>query len=111
MLDLSINPPDPKKIPTKEDILSPTVLMITVFYRRQEFFRCSYFVYNNYEDGNQVLEREEFVYVDKVCRTIICEQPRIRVYEILWDLEGFGGRKKRILKRKKKGGRKKKKGK
>ena len=87
MLDLSVSPPDPKKIPSKEDILSPTVLMITVFYRRQEFFRCSYFVYNNYIDHK--LENDEFVYVDKIVRTIICDVPRIRVYDILWDYGGI----------------------
>lgn len=83
-IELSVEPPDPSKIPKESDILGVTVLMITALYRRQEFFRCSYFIYNNYEDDS-LAERSEGVLVDKVVRSILIDKPRIRLYEIMWD--------------------------
>lgn len=83
-MDITINPPDVQKIPSKEDLLSPTLLMFTVFYRRQEFFRCSYFVYNNYEDERHSRSDED-VCIEKICRRILVEIPRIKIYEIMWD--------------------------
>lgn len=47
--EILINPPDHTKIPPN-DLLGPTVLMISCHYRFQEFFRCSYFVFNGYYD-------------------------------------------------------------
>lgn len=76
--------PDPKKIPNQSDILGVTVLMITALYRRQEFFRCSYFIYNNYEDESIAASASE-VLVEHVTRSILVDKPRIRLYEIMWD--------------------------
>ena len=58
--------------------------MITALYRRQEFFRCSYFVYNNYPDSFTIPNKKE-VYIDKIMRNILTDKPRIRVNEIFWD--------------------------
>ena len=61
--------------------------MFTLLYRRQEFFRCSYFVYNNFlEDKNSKIE--EFNLED-VARSILIDHPKIHVFEILWDYPGF----------------------
>lgn len=84
MLEISVSPPDPEKIPNKREILGVTVLMITALYRRQEFFRCSFFVYNNYEDG--VLDDGSGqISIGQVVRSILVDKPRIRLYEIMWD--------------------------
>ena len=83
-IELSVEPPDPAKIPKESDILGVTVLMITALYRRQEFFRCSYFIYNNYEDES-LAEKSDRVVVDQVVRSVLIDKPRIRLYEIMWD--------------------------
>jgi len=117
VLELSVDPPDPAKIPNESDLLGVTVLMLTALYRRQEFFRCSYFIYNNYEDESLVEEGE--LQPENITRSILVDKPRLRVYEIIWDYastvrmvseslgkgskrRGCGG--KRISKRKKEGG-------
>ena len=43
----SIRAPDPRLIPSLDDLLGASVLMISAQFLSQEFFRCSYFVYNN----------------------------------------------------------------
>lgn len=42
--------PDHRLIPTFDDLLGATLLMISAVYNESEFFRCSYFVYNNFQD-------------------------------------------------------------
>lgn len=81
MFEMTVQPPDHTKVPAK-DILGVTVIMITAMYRRQEFFRCSYFVYNNYADdaGNKSM-----LEIEKVVRSILIREPRVRINEILWD--------------------------
>lgn len=44
-----VDSPNPQLIPTLDDLLGASALMICAFYKNQEFFRCSYFVYNNYK--------------------------------------------------------------
>ena len=82
VFELSVAPPDASKIPSKEDLLGVTLLMITVLYRRQEFFRCSYFVYNGYEESTM---NSGPVCLTKVIRSILREKPRMRINEIVWD--------------------------
>ena len=84
IFELSISPPNADKIPSKADLLGVTIMMITALYRRQEFFRCSYFVYNNYPDSFIVPDKRE-VYIEKIMRNILTDKPRIRVNEIFWD--------------------------
>lgn len=83
-IEVSVGAPDPAKIPNQGDILGVTVLMITALYRRQEFFRCSYFIYNNYEDES-VAAGAESVLLEHVTRSILVDKPRIRLYEVMWD--------------------------
>lgn len=84
VIELSVAAPDPSKVPRESDILGVTVLMITALYRRQEFFRCSYFIYNNYEDES-LLDSDSGIQIDQVTRSILVDKPRLRVYEIIWD--------------------------
>ena len=83
MFEMSVQPPDFTKIPLK-DVLGVTIMMITAMYRRQEFFRCSYFVYNNYTDDASICSRSTHE-IEKVVRSILIKEPRIRINEILWD--------------------------
>jgi hypothetical protein len=59
-------------------------MMITALFRRQEFFRCSFFVYNNYKDPKLSIDSED-IYIDQIMRSILVDKPRIRVNEIIWD--------------------------
>ena len=82
MFEIAVAPPDAAKIPSPDDLLGVTVLMITALYRRQEFFRCSYFVYNNYKEQ---LTAEEGICLSRIHRSILSEKPRTRISEIRWE--------------------------
>lgn len=82
MFEMSVAPPDATKIPSQDDLLGVTLLMITALYRRQEFFRCSYFVYNNYKE---LVPEDSALCLEKVHRSILSEKPRMRINEISWD--------------------------
>lgn len=58
--------------------------MICAFYREEEFFRCSYFVYNNYKEDTSNLNPENFD-INLVYRKFINEHPRIIIKEIDWE--------------------------
>ena len=60
---VSVSPPNPKLIPSLEDLLGATLLMISVVYNGEEFFRCSYFVYNNFEDENYIQSLGNYIYI------------------------------------------------
>lgn len=83
MFEMTVQPPDYTKVPSK-DILGVTVVMITAMYRRQEFFRCSYFVYNNYAD-DATANNKSVLDIEKVIRSILIKEPRLRINDILWD--------------------------
>ena len=83
VVEVSVGHPNPSKFPTQSDVLGVTVMMITAFYRKQEFFRCSYFVYNNFNEERGG-DHSEFAF-DALVRSILVEKPRIRLYEIMWD--------------------------
>jgi len=58
--------------------------MITALFRRQEFFRCSYFVYNDYE-SEELRSNKDEIFIDQIWRSILVDKPRIRVVDIMWD--------------------------
>lgn len=51
---VSVTAPNHEMIPTFDDLLGATLLMISAMYNGREFFRCSYFVYNNFDDENYI---------------------------------------------------------
>ena len=61
------DPPDAAKIP-REDVIGVTVVLLTCYYRNQEFIRVGYYVNNEYIEPelkeNPPLEAN----FDKVCR-------------------------------------------
>lgn len=52
---IETNPPDHTKIPTKDDLLGVTAVILTVSYRGAEFFRVGYYVYNQYTDPELII--------------------------------------------------------
>lgn len=89
-VDIEVEPPDPLKIPSVDDLVGATVLMVCALYRSQEFFRCSYFVYNNFDDtqmpneGMDEKDLREIPYKD-IRREILHDQAIVLKKEILWD--------------------------
>ena len=83
--ELSMNPPDIEKIPTIEDLLGPSVLMVCAFYNNQEFFRCSYFVYNNDIKKDSSELNEENFDINSIYRCFLTDKPRIKLTDIDWE--------------------------
>ena len=80
------NAPDYMKIPSKEDLLGVTAIILTISFRKQEFFRCGYYVYNNYVDEELLMNDPPQVLVDRVQRSILSDKPRITRFNIDWGL-------------------------
>ena len=75
------------KIPTKEDLLGVTAIIISVAYKEKEFFRCGYYVYNQYTDPELIDNEPADVDINKVQRSILADKPRITRFDIDW---GYG---------------------
>lgn len=54
--DWILNAPNPKKIPKIDDLLGASAMMISASFKNNEFFRCSYFVYNNILDEKMIVD-------------------------------------------------------
>ena len=48
--DLEVEAPDYTKIPSTDDLLGVTALIISVSYLKREFFRAGYYLCNQYDD-------------------------------------------------------------
>ena len=83
-MDISVDAPDPEKFRQKSEILGTSAMLVSVLYRRQEFFRCGYFVYNDYVD-ERIEKKGEEIQVDKIVRSILIKKPRTILKEIMWD--------------------------
>lgn len=57
--------------------------MISVSFKNNEFFRCSYFVYNNVKDDIPVVNDQ--VDINLVYRTFLTDKPWIMVWDIDWE--------------------------
>ena len=79
-----MNSPDPSKIPKLDDLLGASVMMISVSYKNNEYFRCSYFVYNNVKDDIPVVNDQ--VDINLIYRTFLTDKPRIMVRDIDWEV-------------------------
>ena len=60
---IEANPPDYTKIPSKDDLLGVTALILSVQYKKQEFFRAGYYVYNQYCDPSLIENDPENVII------------------------------------------------
>ncbi len=63
---LESKPPDFTKMPSKDDILGVTAIILNITYRGQEFFRVGYYVYNQYTDPLLIENDPEEIIIDKV---------------------------------------------
>ena len=85
--------PEYKKIPYPDDLLAASIVMISATYRNQEFFRyiwvykrrCSYFVFNSYENPDWIEKPPKDVQIDNLHRFLLIDKPRIKKTEIIWD--------------------------
>ncbi len=82
--------PDSKKIPSKEDLLNITAIILSVSYKKQEFFRVGYYVYNQYVDAELIENDPPEVLIDRVQRSILADKPRITRFPIQWEAKVGG---------------------
>ena len=84
--EIKTNPVNPNLIPTIEDLLGPTVIILSAIYKEKEFFRCSYFINNSYE-GNELQLQNQNLDLALVSRIVLVDQPRVHYTEIDWNDE------------------------
>ena len=77
------NPPDFTKIP-KDDLLDVTAIVLSVAYRKQEFFRVGYYIHNEYADPLLLENPPEQLQINNVVRMILSDKPRITRMAITW---------------------------
>ena len=89
-----LKPPDFRKIKNVEDLMGVSALMICAFYKGQEFFRCSYFVFNwdqRFTKEGEPLTQDYFQRVTQnfdighVLKKFNVENPKIIVKPIDWN--------------------------
>ena len=65
-------------------ILDVTAIVLSVAYRKQEFFRVGYYIHNEYADPLLIETPPEQLQIDKVVRRILSDKPRITRMAITW---------------------------
>lgn len=58
--------------------------MLSVSYRKQEFFRVGYYIHNEYADPALIENPPEQLQIDKIVRRILADKPRITRMAITW---------------------------
>jgi histone chaperone ASF1 len=89
-LSLMAVSPNPDLIPTLEDLLGMSALMVSCSYNNQEFFRCSYYVRNDYIseiDVNQIQQKN--LICQNVFRCFFTAKPKIIINDIDWNDYSF----------------------
>ena len=76
--------PNYQLIPSKDDLFGVTAIIITISYAKKEFFRCGYYVYNNYVEKELLENDPPQVLIERIQRSILAEKPRITRYDIDW---------------------------
>lgn len=76
--------PDYKQIPSVNDLLGMSAIIIVGLFKNNEFFRCSFFVNNTYTEELTEEFNEKNFNIEKVKREIITEKPRVILTEIDW---------------------------
>ncbi len=87
---MKIPAPDPSRIPSLDDLLGSSALMICALYHNSEFFRCSFFVDNVYQSNINIEDLNENNFdISKVYRSILTKKPRIILKDIEWDAPDY----------------------
>lgn len=80
--------PDYTNLAVESSVLDTTVIMVIVLIEGREFFRCSYFLTNEYPDQETYEEAGEKILWDKLVRRINTTHPVITLKDIAWDQLG-----------------------
>lgn len=83
-LYLTLDPPKKHLIPSLEDLLGMSALMVSCSFKNNEFFRCSYYVRNDYMDNESEINENNFD-IHKVCRCFYTEKPKIIINDVDWE--------------------------
>ena len=80
------DPPDHTKIPG-DDIVGVTALLLTCSYKGKEFVRVGYYVNNDYTEEELRENPPERPIIDKLCRTVVADHPRVTYFPVPLDDE------------------------
>lgn len=61
-----------------------TAIVISVSYRKQEFFRVGYYIHNEYIEQELIENPPEQLLIDRLHRKILADKPRITRSNIAW---------------------------
>ncbi|CAD8042923.1 unnamed protein product [Paramecium primaurelia] len=77
--------PNFELIPSKDDLFGASAIILSVKYRKQEFFRVGYYVYNTYLEPELIENDPPQVLIDRVYRQINTQAPRVTRINIDWE--------------------------
>ncbi|CAK85085.1 unnamed protein product (macronuclear) [Paramecium tetraurelia] len=77
--------PNFELIPSKDDLFGASAIILSVKYRKQEFFRVGYYVYNTYLEPELIENDPPQVLIDRVYRQINTSAPRVTRINIDWE--------------------------
>ncbi|KAK2179553.1 hypothetical protein NP493_483g01021 [Ridgeia piscesae] len=83
MFVFETDPPDATKIP-REDVVGVTVVLLTCYYRNQEFIRVGYYVNNEYVEPELKENPPQEPDFNKLQRNILATCPRVTRFKIDW---------------------------
>ena len=75
---------DPNQIPSIDDLLGVSLIFISVLYKSQEFYRCSFLVNNDYNETAYQSQNSNFD-INLVNRRVMVDNPRELFYDVDWD--------------------------
>ena len=83
---IPVDPVDPQQIP-EDSLLGNTLLIISFGYREKEFCRVGYYINNELEGVDPLIEqiKRENIDISKVVRTL--SDPRVTLFPCFWDRE------------------------
>jgi len=77
------DPPDASRIP-HNDLLGVTVILLSCFYKDQEFIRVGYYVNSEYDSPELNENPPELPMYERIQRNILADKPRVTRYQIDW---------------------------
>ncbi|CAD8133531.1 unnamed protein product [Paramecium octaurelia] len=77
--------PNFELIPSKDDLFGASAIILSVKYRKQEFFRVGYYVYNTYLEPELIENDPPQVLIERVYRQINTQAPRVTRMNIDWE--------------------------
>ncbi|KAL1526878.1 hypothetical protein AB1Y20_015569 [Prymnesium parvum] len=75
--------PDPTRIP-HADLLGVTIILLSCYYRDQEFIRVGYYVNSEYDAPELNENPPERPIYERITRNILADKPRVTRYQIDW---------------------------